>query len=121
MYCSSVCLARFEAIHLYLSKMGIGLEVNRVCLLRLLVFSLLFCYFVLQIVYSARKLQDAEIGISFGRKREELVEGSHLCYFKFWNLIIRKNPHLQGMVSLEPQKITRMKFTVPCLNHLCQR
>ena len=66
-----------------LEQMGIRLEVTCVRLLRLLVFSLLFCYFVLQIIYSAQKLQDAEIGISFGRKREELVEGSYLCYFIF--------------------------------------
>ena len=43
---------------------------------------LLFGYFVSKIFDSSVKLQEREIGVSFERIREELVEDSALCYFE---------------------------------------
>ena len=48
--------------------------------IRVLITFLLIGYFVSKIIDSSRKLQKGEIGVSFERIREELVEGSSLCY-----------------------------------------
>ena len=48
--------------------------------IRILVLTFLVGYFVLEVIDSWSKLQQREIGLSFGRIREELVEGSLACY-----------------------------------------
>ena len=48
--------------------------------IRFLVLAILVGYFVLEVIDSWSKLQQREIGLSFERIREELVEGSHNCY-----------------------------------------
>ena len=49
-------------------------------LIRLLAVALLVGYYAVKILDSATKLHQGEIGLSFGRIREELVEGSHDSY-----------------------------------------
>ena len=46
---------------------------------KVLILLLLVGYFVSRIIDSSRKLQAREIGVSFERIREELVEDSALC------------------------------------------
>ena len=51
--------------------------------IRLLAVALLVGYYAVKILDSVTKLHQGEIGLSFGRIREELVEGSHdgyCCY-----------------------------------------
>ena len=48
--------------------------------IRLLALALLVGYFVRKIIDSSTKLHQSEIGLSFGKIREELVEGSRDCF-----------------------------------------
>ena len=52
-------------------------------LIRLLAVALLVGYYAVKILDSATKLHQGEIGLSFGRIREELVEGSHDGYCRY--------------------------------------
>ena len=49
--------------------------------LRVLVMVLLVGYFLSKIIDSSSKLQMGEIGVSFEKIQEELVEGGALCYY----------------------------------------
>ena len=68
-----------RSVHTLAMKLGTSWNLWRSA--KVLILLLLVGYFVSRIIDSSRKLQAREIGVSFERIREELVEDSALCYF----------------------------------------
>ena len=73
--------------------------------------ALLVGYFVLKIIDSSTKLQQREIGLSFGRIREELVEGSrdYYCvinYFESLLVILFKQFQYEKLLNKHTHTIT---------------